>query len=334
MIEYFITHFAHKRLFPLFPLSPLYRAKTYFIQHSSHIDRIMAKYGSILLCAVSCVGTTEFDRFVETFSKTYPSSSSADEARTHFAASMQEAEEMTSYNPYASFAVNSLFDWSDEEFTALLQDPTQFSPEKSEQIDTNLQAGDMFTSNQVSRALKLTKGEIDYRSTRVTSIRTQGKCSSGYAHAVVATLEAHRVLGGWPLEELSVAQLLECSAMNQGCTGGTPREALTDASVKRLHSVVAYPWMGSVGACRLKAMKGKKARGIAGVQGVGDITKKEPQMLAFLAEYGAFVVGVCGEYLKTYAKGIISECRCKAASHYVAIVGSGVEDGVRYGAFI
>ena len=178
----------------------------------------------------------------------------------------------------------------------------------------------------------------------VSPIRDQGTCGSCYAFGSMAMLEARfRILSNSSMHILSTQEIVSCSEYSQGCEGGFPY--LIAGKYAEDFGVVAdscVPYDGKDIPCAsLKKPECTKNRYhatdyhyIGGYYGACN----EQLMLAELHQNGPIAVSfeVTADF-HAYKKGIYHRVGVEdtfnpweITNHVVAIVGYGVEDGMKY----
>ena len=84
---------------------------------------------------------------------------------------------------------------------------------------------------------------------KITSVKNQGACESGWAFSAIAVVESFYLIKGTSLD-LSEQQLMDCSQGSRGCNGGQPSYALTYIKANGITAESAYPYVTKVQACK------------------------------------------------------------------------------------
>lgn len=160
----------------------------------------------------------------------------------------------------------------------------------------------------------------------LTTVGTQGQCTSGYAFATSASVEASMYLTIKETVPMSTQQLVDCSqgVGNKGCSGGNPLNALHELINKGAMKASDYPYTGKTDTCRYTAAKKIwEIESCTKVDG-SDIAMLKSQILGqpvivgFDATDGAFIQHGAGLYTP-------DKCTTTKINHYMLAVGWGQE---------
>jgi len=166
----------------------------------------------------------------------------------------------------------------------------------------------------------------------VTKVHDQGECNACYAFSAAGALEAQVARLSGNLVELSVQNILDCTAGkgNLGCDGGRMNVAFQ--YVKRNGGIddgISYPYEGAVKECRYNAannaMSDSKVKYFTAI-----LKNKEDDIKRTLATIGPVSASIDAGHrsLQLYTGGIYEEPQCtENLSHAVLIVGYGSENG-------
>eukprot|EP01060_Flectonema_neradi_P003087 TRINITY_DN11948_c0_g1_i1.p1 TRINITY_DN11948_c0_g1~~TRINITY_DN11948_c0_g1_i1.p1 ORF type:complete len:331 (+),score=62.73 TRINITY_DN11948_c0_g1_i1:59-1051(+) len=271
-----------------------------------------------LICTSLATAAADFDAWKAAAGRKFSDDENS-KRMSYYIVNMDEASEMSDLNPKAKFGENEMADWSADEFASLLSKDTS-----AERVTLTLFSDDVLKDVD-------NKPAIDWRGRAVTEVKSQGKgCASGWAYAAAAAIEGQRSsISGWKLEGISVEDFVRCDHMNKGCSGGTAHEAITwSAENGGVFTEELYPSTNHAEPARCT----RRAKGSppVAIRAVGALPTSEKEMLHFLRNWGPFAVEMCATSLLTYQRGIITNCKCENHDHSAAIVGWGVEDGVKY----
>ncbi len=91
----------------------------------------------------------------------------------------------------------------------------------------------------------------------LTPVSIQGQCTSGYAIATAASVEASMYKTIKETVPMSAQQLVDCSQNtgNNGCSGGNPLNALHELINKGAMKASDYPYTGRTDTCKYTAAK-------------------------------------------------------------------------------
>uniref|UniRef100_A0A6G1S6M6 Cathepsin L n=1 Tax=Aceria tosichella TaxID=561515 RepID=A0A6G1S6M6_9ACAR len=173
--------------------------------------------------------------------------------------------------------------------------------------------------------------EIDWRqvANRVSSVKDQGECASGWAFAAAGVLEGQEteINRGAELISLSAQQLVDCSEYNKGCQGGTISNALTYVASRGIEPEQAYPYVGP--GSKSCNFSGKAT--VMSVVGAMEFTD-EVDLKTYVARFGPVAVGVhVNENFKHYKSGIFNDPTCgplQNTDHAALVVGYGTDSEV------
>lgn len=170
--------------------------------------------------------------------------------------------------------------------------------------------------------------EVDWVSMGVVNpVKDQRHCGSCWAFSAIASLESSRAIAGAPLLQLSEQQLVDCGTIYglHGCNGGKMQNAFSYLIDYGTMSEYRYPYAGRDQSCRYKASEVEfKAEDFKEVQ-----TQNEQQMRLAVSGH-VMSVGIDAGGIMKYTGGVFNGKCGLGLNHGVAIVGYGVEDGLRY----
>lgn len=156
-------------------------------------------------------------------------------------------------------------------------------------------------SVQVEDVVVPTAEDIDWTILgKVSGVKNQGACDAGYAFSTTGLIESYyRIAGGDVI--LSDQQLVDCSGAYEthGCNGGSRKGSMDFAKEQGLTTQAAYPYVGTVQACKLPTgtFKIKSYSNTTGCDAIGNALRKSPLSIAADASNW-----------KPYRSGIFSNC--------------------------
>lgn len=223
-------------------------------------------------------------------------------------------------------SVNTLTDWTEEEFNQL-RSARGISSARQIQGKVGL----------LSRNRTSNPDRVDWREKNViTPIKDQKSCGSCWAFSAVESLESHYAIAFGKLLELSPQALVNCVSNPQacggdgGCKGATMELAFNFTGREGLPLNAIVPYVGRSGVCRPFT---------ASVKSTGYV-KLPPndanELEIALATIGPVSVIVAALTWQFYGGGIYNGCSAPLPSigneldHAVQAVGYGSENGHRY----
>jgi C1A family cysteine protease len=98
---------------------------------------------------------------------------------------------------------------------------------------------------------------VDWRNKgAVTPVKNQQQCGSCWAFSTTGVLEGYHFVNNGTLTSFSEQQLVDCdTAVDQGCDGGLPYEALTYVSKNGIETAKEYPYTAQDGQCKYSKSK-------------------------------------------------------------------------------
>jgi C1A family cysteine protease len=205
------------------------------------------------------------------------------------------------------FGVNTFADVTPEEFSVRLMKDLPYRAPDTTPSDANITY-----PNTV----------VDWRTKGVvTAVKDQGNCGSCWAHSADEAVESFDALkyGSSALNTLSVQQCTACTYTYNGCNGGWPHDAYTNAIQNRngLETDAAYPYnIAQAGNCQLTG--GKAVNPYCTDKGYASPAKGQLQNL--LMNTGPVSVCVAAESWQYYTGGVLSSCP-GSVDHCVQAVG-------------
>uniref|UniRef100_UPI0037E9C4CE cathepsin O n=1 Tax=Semicossyphus pulcher TaxID=241346 RepID=UPI0037E9C4CE len=165
--------------------------------------------------------------------------------------------------------------------------------------------------------------KFDWRDKAVVApVQDQQACGSCWAFSVVGAMQSVHAIGGSPLEQLSIQQVVDCSSQNNGCNGGSPARALSwlKQTREKLVPQSEYPYKAKTGMCHFFAQShgGIAVRNFTAL----DFSGQEEAMMGQLVERGPLAAIVDAVSWQDYLGGIIQHhCSSQWSNHAVLVVG-------------
>jgi C1A family cysteine protease len=145
----------------------------------------------------------------------------------------------------------------------------------------------------------------------VNPVKNQGTCGSCWAFAVVASMENSVAINNGVLLQLSEQQLVDCDTYDNGCNGGSMNGGILYSRKNLICSEAQYPYAAVTGKCH-KCHNGTQA----GVHIKKSYYYNTVDKMLQGIQKGVLLAHIDATYLQHY--------------HAVAIVGYGIENGVKY----
>jgi len=145
----------------------------------------------------------------------------------------------------------------------------------------------------------------DWRTKGVVGpIETQGQCGSTWALVAKETFESVCAVAGYPLEDLSTQQIVDCDTVDQGCDGGEVQDANNYIIQAGLETEKSYPYTSEDGTCKYKVSEVVKCK-MTKWEWVTQ-TKNETKMQEFIYKNSPISVCVDAEAFIYYDSGVIT----------------------------
>jgi len=252
----------------------------------------------------------KFMQFVNTYGKDYHTKEEFDYRYKSFKENLKKIDARNAANIRAGgqavHGINEFADMPSHEFAQRLM--THLTLEHVEPFTTE----------------PLPDADIDWRNSGViTPVKDQGQCGSCWAHSATEAIESYSFLlkAVSSLQVLSVQQTTACTYSYNGCNGGWPYDAYTDAVIKRNgeDSDASYPYsIPQAGTCKFGAT-GDADKPVANIKGYVNVTRGQ---LSTALTTGPPSVCVAAEAWQTYTGGILKDC-AGSVDHCVQTVGYG-----------
>jgi len=272
--------------------------------------RLLVLLALVALAAAANSNTFKFTQFVAKYQKYYQTQEEFDYRYQAFVKNLARIDELNAKNRAAGgkdvFGVNQFADVPAHEFAQRLMKnlTAPVVPESSKIVLPNEPLAD-----------------VDWRNENaVTPVKDQGQCGSCWAHSATEATESFAFLSGkYKLYELSVQQTTACTYDYNGCNGGWPYDAYTNAIIDRKgeDSAADYPYsIPEAGVCKFG--KGDADNPIANI-----VSYKSPargQLANVLSATGPPSVRVAAESWQLYTGGVLKTCT-GSVDHCVQAVG-------------
>jgi cathepsin F len=277
----------------------------------------------------------EFNKYVVSFSKSYPTPEAYLRAFSNWKESKKRIEQLNEKDKTATYGINKFSDLSPKQFQAL------YTPQR---IPAQALAQSCL-ANGVTATIELSPDAIptsfDWRQKGVvTPVKNQGQCGSCWAFSTIGDIESQWAIKGNKLTQFSEQLLVDCShgcsneppygdVCNQGCGGGWQWNAYFDIeSWGGVETEAQYPYTGVDGNCQLN-----KNMVTAGIKNYTCLSHKkgganEEDMAAYLVQHGPIAIALDATPLLDYQGGVLNPgpdgCSTTVLDHALLIVGYGV----------
>ncbi|XP_044750102.1 procathepsin L-like [Coccinella septempunctata] len=158
----------------------------------------------------------------------------------------------------------------------------------------------------------------------VQRVKDQGQCSSCWAFAAAAALEAQYGLANHADVELSEQALVDCSNDygNFGCNGGLATRAFSYVMNNGIPTAASYPYTAYDGTCQ-------PFNSVMKIKSFMTIPSDESAMLDALWNQGPIAVSIDAlGMIKDYSGGVLYDTQCTTSTnHAVLVTGFGTEKG-------
>jgi C1A family cysteine protease len=232
----------------------------------------------------------KFQRFKAQFNKTYATSAEEDTRFHIFKNNLNIIAAQNAKDPHAVYGVTKFADLSPQEFkdTYLMHvERTIVSAPVAKVTRTNLPSSFDWSS----------KGDV-------TPVKNQGQCGSCWDFSATETIESVCAIAGYPLNQLSEQQILDCDTSDSGCDGGWPYNAFQYViSAGGMDSESSYPYTAEDGSCQFNPANVECK--VASWQYVTQ-DKDENAMQSFLYSNSPMSVCVDAETWQFYTSGVIT----------------------------
>jgi Pyruvate/2-oxoacid:ferredoxin oxidoreductase delta subunit len=262
-----------------------------------------------LLCLASASDWNLFNDFLIKYEKRYDSLEELNARFVIFKSNLVRIAERNAENIRAGgeavHGINSLADLSVEEFlrTRVMKNLPYRAPAPVGELNVTMPAT-----------------TVDWRTKGViTPVKDQGNCGSCWAHSADEAVESFYAIKSGNLQVLSVQQCTACTYTYNGCDGGWPHDAYTNAVQARngLELNSAYPYnIAQAGNCQLTG--GKAVNAVTDDSGFSSPLQGQLQNL--LNNVGPVSVCVAAESWQTYTGGVMMTC-AGSVDHCVQAVG-------------
>jgi len=161
---------------------------------------------------------------------------------------------------------------------------------------------------------------VDWRNKgAVTTVKNQQQCGSCWAFSTTGVLEGFNFIKTGTLTTFSEQQLVDCdTAVDQGCNGGLPYDALEYVAKNGIETEGDYPYTGQDGTCQYEKAKATDVN-----TGYSFVTANSTDSLKAALVDGPVSVGIEADQdvFQFYSSGVI-KANCGAElDHAVLAVG-------------
>lgn len=266
---------------------------------------------------------SEFNQFVEKFSKKYESMEELEARFAVFKVNLRNII-MHNMNPHNyTLGINQFADLTPQEF--------------KEKFVSGMKgpiAG--YGCKSFSSSASSAPSTLDWRTKNaVTSVKNQGQCGSCWTFSATGAIEGAWAISTGKLVDFSEQELVDCatgtSYGSHGCNGGQMDGAFKFVIEHGQCTLADYPYTSGVtktsGTCNTKCTSVAHLSACADVKANDQISLKgavsmQPVSIAIEADT---------KYFQSYSGGILDSTACGTAlDHGVLVVGYGVENGVKY----
>jgi len=269
-------------------------------------------------------GWSEFNRFLEKFSKKYQT---LEEFESRFQIFRANFREIVSHNSVAgqnfTMGVNQFTDLTPQEFKDLYVTGIK--------VSASVEASNCGSFAGTGKSVP---DSFDWRSNNgVTNVKDQGQCGSCWSFSSAGAMEGAWAIKKGQLTSLSEQELVDCAGIkygSMGCNGGQMDGAFKFAIDAGICTDAAYPYVSgttkTAGTCH-SCSAYAKFTGCADVKANNQIALKEAVFNAPVS----VAIEADTKYFQSYSSGILTSSSCGTnLDHGVLTVGYGTENGIKY----
>jgi len=262
----------------------------------------------------------EFLKFQKKFNRNYAPSEIAYRYQV-FQENMKKSEVLATQNPLARFGATKFSDLTSDEFASMyLMRSVNFTRDYKAPKPLDFSSRKM---NKVGASPDPTTYDWGQAGV-VTPVYNQGQCGSCWAFSATETIESYFAVGGGPLTQLSMEQIVDCdtAGQDQGCNGGFPSGAYSYVqSAGGIDSYANYPYTaesGSAGNCQFP--QGATVTDVANSNSISG----EQGMYQQLSSPSGGPLSVCvdASSWQNYQGGVLTQCT-NNVDHCVQATGYG-----------
>jgi len=262
----------------------------------------------------------EFLKFQKKFAKNYAPSEISYRFQV-FQDNMKRSEQLNARNPHARFGATKFSDLTSDEFASTyLMRSVNFTRDYVAPPAYDFSRGQL---NKVGASPD--PNNFDWGSAGVvTPVYNQGQCGSCWAFSATETIESYFAVGGGPLTQFSMEQIVDCDTggQDQGCNGGFPSGAYQYVeSAGGIDSYASYPYTaegGQSGSCQFQ--KGSVVTNVANYNSISGESGMYQQLSS--PSGGPLSVCVDASSWQNYQGGVLTQCT-NNVDHCVQCTGYG-----------
>uniref|UniRef100_A0A7S3W976 Uncharacterized protein n=1 Tax=Strombidinopsis acuminata TaxID=141414 RepID=A0A7S3W976_9SPIT len=283
----------------------------------------MKTFFATLACAAAASSddTMRFWKWAIEHGRNYQSEEELEHRFINFMRTEAEVDVLNSLGHDATYAVNTLSDYTKEEYRQMLG----YVAEEEDAFEVyNGETDDFYYEEDASD----NSTSVDWRSKgAVTGVKNQGSCGSCWSFSSTGAMEgAHHKKTG-KLVSLSEQQLVDCNTKSHGCNGGNQGSSFSYAESHPLETESSYPYKGKDGSCKYDSSKGKVK-----VSNYSRVSSKSSSALKSAISNGPVAVTVEADksVFQNYSSGVVCSGCGTSLDHAVLAVGYGTENGKGY----
>jgi len=277
---------------------------------------------ALFLCVTLCYGLSTSDKWREfktKYNKQYKTHEIEEHRLSVFEENLARLSQLQSKDPLVRYGVTQFADLTPSEFKSshLMRKPLSHKAHLSPVVEAPAALGGDLPATWDWR----TKGVVG-------PIENEGQCGSTWAFSAVETFESTCAIAGWPLQDLSVQQVVDCDTYDEGCNGGFPSYACNYIIQYGLETESEYPYVGENQNCTYNNKSVVSCKMLSWL--MVTTTFDETAMQNFIYANSPVSVCVDAETFQFYTGGVIttaSECGTQI-DHCLELVGWTVMDGV------
>lgn len=162
----------------------------------------------------------------------------------------------------------------------------------------------------------------------VTPVKNQGTCGSCWAFSTTGALEGAWKISSGNLAPLSEQQLVDCSAANSGCQGGSMDTAFAYLKDHQTCTEKSYLYSGKAGACQ-ENVTCEVAIPKGDITGYYDVPASDTNALMEAVARQPVSVAIEADQtsFQQYGGGVLTKACGNKLDHGVLLVGYGTSDG-------